>query len=346
MGHSRLCWLSLVVVLAGTLLVPLGLRGVNVLIRNPDAAPSFIPSVESPRVREPFDAEVVRTLTESRPDYFVIGDSMAGTRIAPGHLSRLVGGHGLAALLHPGTGSAYWYLAFKNWIVNAGLRPRTVIFFFRDENLTEPLFRVYPGSLDRVARAQEPVLNEILAARMNGTYVAAHDAARRVYQFDRTRAWLEPVLLRAPVAWSARRSARKKLLDTINNNVFTLEALRPMAAADMLAAGDDALDFDRSLPTSVLPEIIRISKQSGVRVAFVRVQRRPSGTRPPVQSEALQRYVAKLGAYLAANGALFRDDWGDPDQPERIYEDGDHIAREYQRHYTELFFRKNPEFFR
>jgi hypothetical protein len=154
------------------------------------------------------------------------------------------------------------------------------------------------------------------------------------------------VLLKAPVAWSARRSARKKLLDTINNNVFTLEALRPMAAADMLAADDYALDFDRSLPTSVLPEIIRISKQSGVRVAFVRVQRRPSGTRPPVQSEALQRYVAKLGAYLSASGALFRDDWGDPDQPERIYEDGDHIAREYQRHYTELFFRKNPEFFR
>jgi hypothetical protein len=288
----------------------------------------------------------VRTLAESQPDYYLIGDSMAGTRIAPGHLSRLVGGRGLAALLHPGSGSAYWYLAFKNWIVNAGLRPRAVIFFFRDENLTEPLFRVYPGSLDRAARAQEPVLNEILAARTNGTYFQVHDVLRRTYQFDTTRAWLLPKLEHAPIALSARRSARKKLLDTINNSVFTLEALRAMAAADMQAADASALDFRANLPSSVLPEILRISKQSGVRVAFVRVQRRPVNNRPPEQSPALRRYVADLRAYLEANGALFHDDWGDPEQPLSIYEDGDHIAREFQRYYTELFFRKNPEIFR
>ena len=41
---------------------------------------------------------------------------MAGTRIVPGHLSRLVGGRGVAALMHPGSSVAYWYLTFKNLI--------------------------------------------------------------------------------------------------------------------------------------------------------------------------------------------------------------------------------------
>jgi hypothetical protein len=271
---------------------------------------------------------------------------MAGTRINPGHLSRLMGGRGAAALFHPGSGPAYWYLTFKNLVVNAGLHPRTVVFFFRDENLTDTLFRVYPTALDRVARQQEPVLDEILSARANGPYYRVHGTLRRLYQHDRTRAWLEPVLVSAPVAWSAGRRARKKLLDRINNEVFSLDALRPMAAADMAAASGAALDFARNLPTSVLPEMIRLSKRSGIRVAFVRVQRRPTAAGPPAQSPALRAYVHDLRAWLEANGALFHDDWGDPDQPLSIYEDGDHIRRELQRPFTELFYRKNPEIFR
>jgi hypothetical protein len=337
---------ALIAVVCGVFAVPLGLRAVNRAVRQPDAAPSYIPSVESPRVRGPFDHEAVASLRESANDYILIGDSMAGTRVDPGHLSRLVSGHGAAALFHPGSGSAYWYLTFKNFVVNAGLKPKVVVFFFRDENLTDTLFRVYPSALDRVAKNQEPVLDELLAARSRGTFYRLHGALRGVYGYDQTRAWLEPILVRAPVAWSAGRRARKKLLDTINNEVFTLEALRPMVAADMAVASDEALDFDRALSTSVLPEILRLSARSRIRVAFVRVQRRPAPDGPPPQSPALQRYIGKLRAYLGANGAIFHDDWGDPDQPLSVYEDGDHVSRTFRRTYTELFVRKNPEIFR
>ena len=345
-GRRRSQRIALLVVVLGLLLVPLGLRAVNVAVRNPNAVASYIPSVESPRQRSPFDAEAVATLREASNDFILIGDSMAGTRIDPGHLSRLIGGRGAAALFHPGCGSAYWYLTFKNLVANAGLRPKAVIFFFRDENLTDTLFRVYPSALDRVARGQEPVLDEILAARTNGTFYQLHRAARTLYQYDQTRAWLEPILIRAPVAWSAGRRARKTLLDTINNKVFTLEALRPMAAADMQTGSGAALDFERNLATSVLPEILRIAKISGIRTAFVRVQRRPVGNAPPNQPPALRGYMRKLREYLAANGAVFHDDWGDPDQSLSIYGDGDHIGRDFRRYYTELFYRKNPEIFR
>ena len=345
-GTQRRQLVALGAVVLGTLAVPLGLRAVNAAVQPPGGAPSYIPSIEFPRERHPFDAEAVATLREADCDYILIGDSMAGTRIDPEYLSSLVGGHGVAALFHPGSGPAYWYLTFKNFVVNAGLRPKAVIFFFRDENLTDTLFRVYPSALDRVARNQEPVLDEILAARARGAFYQVHGAIRRLYQYDRTRAWLEPLIIRAPVAWSAGRRARRKLLDTINNEVFSLEALRPMVAADMMASSGEALDFDRNLPTSVLPEILRLSKVSGIRVAFVRVQRRPTAAGPPPQSPALQDYVTKLRRYLEANGAVFRDDWGDPDQPLSAYEDGDHVTRAFRPVYTELLYRKNPEIFR
>jgi len=345
-GTRRRRALSLGAVIVGLFAVPLGLRAVNRAVRSPDAAPSYIPSIESPRVRGPFDSGAVSALREAANDYILIGDSMAGTRIDPGHLSRLIGGHGAAALFHPGSGAAYWYLTFKNFVVNAGLRPKAVVFFFRDENLTDTLFRVYPSALDRVARQREPVLDELLAARAQGPFYRLHGAVRRVYQHDQTRAWLEPIVVRAPVALSAGRRARTRLLESMNNEVFTLEALRPMVAADMAAASGEALDFDRNLSTSVLPEILRLSKVSGIRVAFVRVQRRPSADGPPPQSPALQKYVRTLWGYLQANGAIFHDDWGDPDQPLSAYEDGDHLKKEFRRTYTEIFFRKNPEIFR
>jgi hypothetical protein len=319
---------------------------VNRAVRPPGAAPSYVPSIESPRVRAPFDSDAVASLREAANDGILIGDSMAGTRIDPVHLSRLMGGHGAAALFHPGSGPAYWYLAFKNFVVSAGLRPKAVVFFFRDENLTDTLFRVYPGALDRVARNHEPVLDELFAKRASGAYYRVHGAIRSLYQFDQTRAWAEPLIVRAPLAWAAGRRARKTLLESMNNEVFALEALRPMAAADMAVASGRALDFDRNLPSSVLPEILRLARLSGIRPGFIRVQRRPSAAGPPPQPPALQEYVRKLRAYLEANGAYFRDDWGDQDQPLAVYEDGDHVKPEFRRRYTELFVRKNPEIFR
>ena len=339
-------WISLGLVVAGIVVVPLGLRVVSAVVRNPKAAPSYIPAIESPRGRAPFDESVVNYLLGTRPDYVGIGDSMGLSRIDGVELSRLVGGRGFVGLFDSARGSAFWYLVFKNWIVDRGIRPKAVIFFFRDENLTDPLFRVWPGALDRAATGQEPRLNEILAARANGTFYRVHLTAQAVYQFDAVRAWLEPRILNAPAALAADGPAQSALLDAMNDKVFTLATLRPMAAADMQAADDAAYNFHKLLPTSLLPEIIRISEESGIRVAFVRVQRRPDGNRPPAQSPSLQRYVADLAAYLTAHQADFHDDWGDPALPLDMYGDGDHVRDEYKAYYTDVLFRKCPGIFR
>lgn len=96
---------------------------------------------------------------------------------------------------------------------------------------------------------------------------------------------------------------------------------------------------------SVLPEILRLGDASGVRVAFIRVQRRPSSQGPPAQSDGLVRYLRDLRQYLGEHGAYFQDEWGDPEQPLSIYADGDHVTREARIPYTERFFKKNSRLF-
>ncbi len=338
--------ISLSLVVAGALVLPLGLRALNGFAPATGMAPSYLPTIEAPRLREPFDEEGAATLREARPDYVVIGDSMAGTRIVPGHLSRLVGGRGVAALLHPGSSVAYWYLTFKNLVVeNPPVQVKAAIFFFRDDQLTLAFQRVTPGTLDRVARNHEPVLDQVLAANALGAFAGVHRAVQSAYQGNRTRDWLLPGLTHAPATMAASGQDPKTFLEAMNSQLFSLETLRKTSVADLPPPTDDTLDFNVMVGRSILPEILRLADASGVRVAFIRVQRRPTAQGPPAQSDGLVKYMKDLRQYLAEHGAYFQDEWGDAEQPLAIYADGDHVSREARIPYTESFFKKNRRLF-
>ena len=105
----------------------------------------------------------------------------------------------------------------------------------------------------------------------------------------------------------------------------------------MQATEDREADFDAFVDKSALPLMLRDARQAGLTLVLVRVQRRPIDGRPPYQSPALQRYVAKLKAYVEASGGVFMDDTGDPAETLDLYEDGDHLSREGRRRYTEMF---------
>src|SRR5262245_5572865 len=97
-----------------TLLVPAGIRVLNAG-RTTTAVPTYLPALEGPRERlAQFDTGRVPELRWLNPGYVVIGDSMAGTRIDERRLAEL-SGRPVAPLLHAGSGSAFWYLALKNW---------------------------------------------------------------------------------------------------------------------------------------------------------------------------------------------------------------------------------------
>ena len=343
-GAARSQVLSLCAVIAAAALLPLGLRAVNAAI--PGAARStYLPTIDTPRPREPFDEAAASALREAQPEFVIIGDSMAGVRIDPRQLSRVTG-RSVAGLFQQGTPVAFWYLQLKNMVVGNGLTAvRGAVFFFRDDQLTTQV-EVSGPILDRVARDHEPELDRVLASHRLGRFSDVHRAARRLYQFDLTRVWVEPRLIRAPTfALRATVGQPADLVEAINNEVFALDKLRTFEAADLPQAQESALDFDAQVEGSILPLIVDLAAQSKIRLAFVRVQRRPTPAGPPPQSDGLARYLQRLRAYLSARGAYYHDDYGDPNQPLAVYADGDHLRSDQRIPYSERFAKQQAAFF-
>ncbi|MEO5896395.1 MAG: hypothetical protein ABIS06_11900 [Vicinamibacterales bacterium] len=78
------------------------------------------------------------------------------------------------------------------------------------------------------------------------------------------------------------------------NDRLGYRQMRPVVAADIDAAADRDADFDRFVDRSVLPLMLRDAERRGIRLFFVRVQRRPEGGHPPAQSPALREYTRRL----------------------------------------------------
>ncbi len=329
-------------------MVPLSIRAVNRAVVGEPPGLGYLPSLELSREHRPFNPVPIANLRYGSPAWVFIGDSMMGTRIDPIYLGEISSTHDelVSFLDHPATGPAWWYLAFKNHLVASGVTPRAVFVFFRDTNLTDTLFRLeslYGNALDDVAHETEPELDALVAARRRGIWSRVHTAALRAYETDVAAGWLEPALRRWFVNWRFPDPSERRRFDRALNERFDLANLRGDVAADMSAA-NEAADFQRDLPTSVLPSMMALAREHGIQLCFVRVQRRPDGTIPPEQSPNLVRYVGELEAWLTARGAVFHDDWGDSEQPEAIYADGDHVRD--RRLYTALFRRRLDPLFR
>jgi hypothetical protein len=167
-----------------------------------------------------------------------------------------------------------------------------------------------------------------------------HEAVDALYGVNRAREWIAPHL----TAWPARvvvdgAHAQTRLLDRVNA-AFTLDKLRPIAQADLEAADAREADFASHVDASVLPLMLEVAHEHGLRLCFVRVLRRPVNGQPPPESPALQRYVADLRAYLAREGADYIDDRDDPELAKLSYGDGDHITRDARLPYTQRFWSK------
>jgi hypothetical protein len=319
------------------LLVPLGLRPVARRVLH-DAQPSYLPALETFRERLPYDPTFREDIRNIRPEYVFIGDSMLGSRIDPTHMTRTV--HRQTWwVMQPGTGSAWWYLAFKNHVLGAGIRPRAVLFFFRDYNLTDLMFRLddtFRWSVDTVAGAQEPELNRAIARCQAGPWYQVHALVERAYAVAPVAAVADRRLREWPALHIAGIRGQKAFQEELNA-LFSYERLRPMTASDLQASEARHADFETNLRRSILPDILALGRDHGIQLVFVRVQRRPEPDGPPRQSEALRRYIRDLAAYLETHGAIFRDDTGDPDYTLDWYKDGDHTGGWTRRHYTELF---------
>ena len=331
----------LAVLLLLTLAVPLGLRALDATSRA-NLPPSYLPALEATRERLPFDPFPRERINHIRPKIEIIGDSMAGTRVDVGLLERLSGGRAYA-IVHAGSGPAFWYLALKNWVIASSARPRHVLIFFRDTNLTDVMFRLdeaFRWNVDRAAGDREPELDQVMALRTGVWRYQIVSGIDALYSAHHLRARLAPAVGDAPASLlEPDPASRQRFVSAMNSRMDFLH-MRPALAADIETAVDREADFDQYIDRSVLPLMLRDAKNAGVTLCFVRVQRRPSGAQPPPQSAALRRYIARLSEYVRQHGAVWRDDTGDPALTLDMYGDGDHLAREAMDRYTAVLWHR------
>lgn len=338
--------LPLVLIVLSLPIAPFSLRLLNDSMGATGRNRSYLPSIENRAARKSFDPRPIESLQRANPEWVFIGDSMLGTRIHPMLLKELSGrgDRDVMVLLQAASGPSWWYLAFKNLLIPSGIKPRMTFFYFRDTNLTDTMFRLRTlgDALDEVAHDTEPELDRLAAARDRGPWWRVDATLEQLYQVNVAYAWLHPTIRRWYAFWkypdpSARLRFETEIEDDFNNN------FRRDLTADIGAAEDD-VDFARDLTTSVLPQIVSLSKAHGVPVCFVRVQRRPIGNQPPPESPALKKYIAELRDWAEAEHACFHDETGDPELTVDLYGDGDHV--EDRLRYTRIFRQRLDALFR
>jgi len=247
-----------------------------------------------------------------KPALVLIGDSQLYLGVDPEQLSRNLGVETYQIAV-PGSGSAVWYLLMKNSLAESMHVPELVVITFRDTLLTLPGYRVtgrYFDLVDDYARKTEPVLLErAYLNQLNGLETAAE---RYVPLFSARREIREG--LDRDVRYGLPRLAGcdEACVDDGIEAVFGRERLDPAALSSAVDAAQqsmftpEAFDFDGQVERSLLPEIIRIADERGIRLVFVRLKTLiyPTlATEPP----AMRMYMRALEAYLAARGAEFLD---------------------------------------
>jgi hypothetical protein len=325
---------------------PLSVLAVLLLILLPPAL--IRPSAQG---KLSFDNQLLAEYEAVSPDYVFIGNSMLQSRIDAAVMAARLGDHCCFILWTSGAESAWAHQALKNVALAAQHRPKKAFIFFRDTYLTQPTYRAtdrYWWRIERLSHAQEPELNH--AMKLSRTWQEQMEyRLGEIYPVQKLRerasaaaSWVASEVV-TPGRVRYGESAGKKY-----EGLFDLEKLRNAEAADTAFGEDDLSEFDfgARVGSSLLPSMIRMAKQAGVGLVFVRVQRRPTPDGPPRQSAELLGYMQKLREYLAQSGAEFYDFTGDPELTLDHYLDGDHIRPEWKAQSTELFLRRLHKDFR
>ena len=287
----------------------------------------------------------IRYVQQENPAFIGIGNSMLFTRLgkSPEAMTKLTG-KPFVFLLRGGSKSAIWYLLLKNVVAASGVKPKAVFLFVRDDELTASLV----GSEDNdspfllsLRRESEPELDRLMGlsgGKQDGNYIK---------QFTNWCALDE---------WQKQASARlvnlaldagsgglqKKAMRTIFNDRFSLEHLRGDVNTDQADGGaslPSTLSDDFSGTT--LDEILKVAEQHSLKLAVVRIKRRPNEQGIVAdENPQMPAYAAKLKTVIERRGGVFLDETYDPAIHLSDYLDSDHIRAERQDWYRNYFWER------
>lgn len=295
----------------------------------------------------PFNAKPGEKLVKEQPEIIFVGDSMLGSRLDPDLLTTL-SGRKVSLLLHNGSASAMWYLFLKNYIPPDKEGDLRVVVFFRDRYLTDPTFRLggqYAEEVQAAVKGEDPLIDKF-------------NSAPGVGNFDWLAKWLErfyPVQkLHDPIADKItgkieglaqaimpQRFDYQQKLDA----VFDLKNLRKDVSSELASRDLVQEPFNPSGDASFLPHMVELAEDKHLDLAFFRVKRRPQSGNIRSDSVEMTDYMHDLRDYLQGHQVELYDETADASITLDYYGDGDHVAEEDRRRYTEEFFHKHQEIF-
>ncbi|MBF0428135.1 MAG: hypothetical protein HQL94_04370 [Magnetococcales bacterium] len=316
-----------------------------------------------------FDDSRRKALVTNQPDYVFIGNSMVFSRIDHETLTRELGGKKGMDLTMGGVFTAHWYLWLKNELIASGIRPKTTFIFFRQDSLTNP-YRSVSTPEDRILLAQASVGREEELERVLAFHRPFLDWVEMFFytlypmQLKRTDVdWVLDSLALLPsmpnyfsTIWRAkisgppltqkerdrvqveRQNFKREIKDTLfDPNGFRDRSDGGRTSVDSVSQDAGRSDFASQLPNSLLPAMIRLGQEEGLKLVFVMVKPRPAPDGHLVRLPHEERYVAELRNYLTSNGIGFHDDFYDATLTHRHYQDQWHIAPPFKPMYTRRF---------
>ena len=291
----------------------------------------------------------------------LIGNSMVDTRINPDLLEDLLGAP-VALRTAPGSRSAAWYLMLRLHIETASQPAPVAAIFFREDELTRPLSRTegqYQRQLLALAGGDTEVLDEILM-RNRSTAEAVQERLDTTYGLaglrDHARsaiAWIagaivvaDKLAVREPHAVGPKDDDTLDVLDDAIdvlhealNGRFAYENWRTDALMQAEIGGASGTTaFPEHPADTFLGPIINLADAHGIRLVFVRVNRRDEAL---AGADRFAAYTMALESYITGRGHILISMIGEPElTPDKFLDAAGHLNPRYLDWYTSLFARR------
>lgn len=296
--------------------------------------------------------EMIDRRIGGKPDVAMIGNSMLGTRIDKNLIREISGDERVIVLTEGNTFTPIWFLTLKQ-LCEAPTPPKVVVIFFRDRFLTWPGFRFDEISesfaLGLMGDHRSPAVLEYFA-----------DGGDDSWGGELVR--LRKLMAEPDVAMNDRVSDMAMDLTKLENGKderseamnerFSLGNLRhdvPDDLGEELESLDQVTmngytsptEFAVALEDSLLPEMVKLTKEKNIQLIFFRVKRRPdadTGMLP--DTEALDQYLADMRTWLEARDVVFMDGNDSAEFTLKDYADGDHISKKARPAFTRWFWKE------
>ncbi len=286
---------------------------------------------------ETFD-DYIRTdfrdqIGKEKPRFIVIGDS-AIRELVEETFTRILGDKTLI-FSAPGSGSAYWYLFFRNEVLASKHQPDMVFIFFRTVTLTNPSYLVSGTYLNKLEEVASWADTDVYALTIGSTKSPLLQTLEKnipllayrteIYEsiINQVRNWLPGLALDCDE--SCVDNGFDQVFDETQINAFLWEEL--VRNLDSSLDNPANYDFEANINGSLLPLMLNDARSAGITPVFVRNKYR-SQAKGEKDSADLEQYARDLKTYIQQHGGLYIDLGENDALTEDMYRDSIHFKYE------------------